>query len=270
MQFHPADERKFLIKLTHRRSISASCLHTHHDKMIRLHPTAISLTMPEVKELENRRRYRRYLQREENPTSEATVHRKTSSNLDQPHQAEPWRALSISCNRISPYPSLTEIQSSPTLPTSLHRTHDRQIDIVEDDSAEHVAREDGERSETAGLVAASPDTPSSVGRYLSMRPRRRPLFSNSTGDESLDQRATSESSLPTSDLTDGMRSSVGTRPRNLSEATPPELATEPVRAPRARVFTPGTPGLAAPPLPPPFSETPRRASQERTFTLVGE
>lgn len=252
MQFQPVDQtNKYLVTFNHRGSISAGCFtSSHHGNMIRLHPTAISLTMPEVKELENRRRYRRYLQREENSTSEATVHRKTSSSLDQPPQTEPWTALSVSYNREAPcYPSLSKIPSPPTLSVPLRPTHDKQAD--------------GECSETLELAATSPDTPSSVGRYLSMRPRRHPLFSSPADNESLDQEATSESSLPTSDVVD-------TRSRNSSETTPPEPTLEPARAPRSTVFTAGTPGLAAPSLPPPFSQTPRRTSQERTFTLVSE
>lgn len=212
--------------------------------MIRLHPTVISLTMPEVKELENRRRYRRYLQRQENPTSEATVHRKTSSSLEQPDQPEPRRALSISCNGESPCPPLNIAHAPPTLPALAGRDDGRQADVVEDEECDPIAQEDGECSESSRTVATSPIPSSSAGRYLSMRPRRHRLFRGPGDNDSPGQEATSESSLPTSDLIDGIRLFIDPCLHNSSEASP-----------------------ACPPL---FPESPRCASQERTFTLVSK
>lgn len=224
--------------------------------MIRLHPTAISLTMPEVKELENRRRYRRYLQREENPTSEATVHRKTSSSLDQPGQSEPQRALSASCNG----------ESCFTLPILLRHAKGRQTPRKRDEECGSIAQEEGEYSDAAGATAVSHEPPSSVGRYLSMRPRRHPLFGHHTDAEGSDQEAIPESSLPTGDSLGGVESIKNPHLRNLSDATAAE--PEPASTPGSILITSDRQPEIAPSLLSPFSQTPHRASPERKLTLV--
>ncbi|KUI67270.1 hypothetical protein VM1G_03193 [Cytospora mali] len=142
--------------------------------------------MSEVKDLETRRRYRRYLQREENPTSEETVQRK-SSPVSEPRG--PRRTLMSSQNR--------ESSSSPN-PSGVDPLPSSPLERIVDNHAE-----DGEPTPTAphqglGLTLVEPeplasldsfdspsplDSPSSTGRYLSARPRRPRLFQSSSDSD---------------------------------------------------------------------------------------
>lgn len=249
--------------------------------MIRLPPTAITLTMSEVKELENRRRYRRYLQREENPTSEETVQRKHSPSFDSLEPPTHRRALSSSQNgeRTSPSPAITEPADtepmhSPVLPTL-------PSDFVDPDGEDtltptvHPRDTDLMASDNEPLT--SPGTPSSLGRYLSGRPRRRPqVFPGSSDGGLVSGVATALATPSRLDDADGdtnifsemIRQAV--LDRTSSELVETSTATRPEQVrdretsalPRARADT------RLPSLPPPFSQSPRRASAEKTFTLV--
>lgn len=237
--------------------------------MIRLRPSVISLTMPEVKELENRRRYRRYLQREENPTSEATVHRKTSFSLEQLDRPDSRRALSISCNGETPSTALN-VDQPPPLPILLRHMNSKQARHVEGEGGGSITREGRKSSDIADVVAISSGTHSSIGTYLSMRPRRYRLSGSSADNEGPDQEATLKSSLPSSDLTAGLKFLSDPHSRHSFEEGPVELEHEPVRASGPRAFTSETLGVLAPSIPPLFSEVTPRPSQERTFSLVSE
>lgn len=223
--------------------------------MIHLQPTVISLTMSEVKDLETRRRYRKYLQREENPTSEETVQRRSSPALES---KEPPRMLGSSQNRDSSSSPITA--SVDPLPSS---PLERIIDELDGST------EDAEPSPTTlpldvGLAVAEPeprislgpldspsllDLPSSAGRYLSARPRRPRL---------------SQSSLNGDKPTESVRTLANLFEQRLSIRTAREqedtIGSETAAGARCR------PAASMPSLPPPFSQRTRRVSVERTWT----
>lgn len=229
--------------------------------MIRLHPTVITLTMSEVKDLENRRRYRRYLHRHKNPASEETVQRKTSPSFELP--AEPTRALSASQNWKSSSPNPTHAE--PTLPSA--------VQSLSGDHAEEEGFSPSAQRRGPYLLASdaepltSPETPSSSGLYLSMRPRRPRMLPTSSDGASLDVAPTTEvpsrAEEPAQDATifrELYRQSLSSR----AAGTPEDVATpEPKMTSRHRLAG----RLPSPP--PPFSLSPRRASEETTFNLVG-
>ncbi|KUI58030.1 hypothetical protein VP1G_05327 [Cytospora mali] len=214
--------------------------------MIHLQPTVISLTMSEVKDLETRRRYRRYLQREENPTSEETVQRKSSPILEP---RGPRRTVMFSQNRESSSspnpPGVDPLPSSP-----LERIVDNH---AEDDEPTPNAPHHGleltliEPEPLASLDSfdsPSPlDSPSSTGRYLSARPRRPRLFQSPSNSD---------------------------KPNDVvvSYASPFEQHPSPPSAndPEATASIRHHPSVSMPSLPPPFSQKPRRISAERTWT----
>ncbi|ROW10711.1 hypothetical protein VPNG_05149 [Cytospora leucostoma] len=221
--------------------------------MIHLQPTVISLTMSEVKDLETRRRYRKYLQREENPTSEETVQRRSSPALES---KEPPRMSGSSQNReVSSSPITASVDPLPSSPL------ERIIDEL-DGSTEDAEHSPTTLSLDVGLAVAEPEPrisldsldspsllnlPSSAG--LSARPRRP---------------RQSQSSLNGDRPTESVKALASLFEQRLSIRTAREqedtIGSEMAASSRCR------PAASMPSLPPPFSQRTRRVSVERTWT----
>lgn len=242
--------------------------------MIRLQPTGIMLTMSEVKELENRRRYRRYLQRQENPTSEETVQRKHSPSLDMPEAELQRIALSSSHNGERPSTNLASADpvASPALPILISST---VAPGVEATNTPNGPRLDADLMASDAEPLTSPDTPSSLGRYLSMRPRRPRLVPNSSDGAANDVTPTPDTPSRSEDTaTDmnifsemyrqGLLEGPFAEPGRKTTAAHAEVSRgmELRDVPQARAAT----GL--PCLPLPVSHSLRQDSRDRTFTLV--
>lgn len=240
-------------------------LHALLHNMIRLQATVISLTMSEVKDFENRRRYRRYLQRQENLSSEETVKRKTSPSLELPEHQEPRRILSASQKGESSAPN-----STPTLsmePASLLGFTSGIFDRAEhEDLAPTYDHQCSSHMASDTELVTLPDTLPSPGQFLSMRPRRPRLAPSSSGNNTPVSTPAAESQeLPwqSEELTaDGnifaghfKRGLLGKAAEDPEDASPQDTIARPV--------------MRLPALPPPFSRTSRRTSRDKSFTLVG-
>lgn len=247
--------------------------------MIRLQPTTIILTMSEVKELENRRRYRRYLHREENPTSEETVQRKHSPSLDSLGPPPQRRALSSSQNgeRTSPSPAAVEpTESTASVPSPVVPS-----DLIDPDG--EVTLTPTARLSDANLMTSDAEpltssaTPSSLGRYLSRHSRRRPQILPSSSDGGLASgvdTAPDTPSRPDQAVGDPNIFSEMYQQAWLDRNPPDSSRSSPAAGPKqagnteARASQPAQTDTRLPSLPPPFSQSPRQASGERDFVLV--
>lgn len=240
-------------------------VHALPSNMIRLQATVISLTMSEVKELENRRRYRRYLQRQENLNSEETVKRKTSPSLTLPEHQEAQRVLSTSQNGES-----SSTKSTPTLPlesTSLLGFSDERVDHAEheDPVPTYDHQEPSHVASDTGLVTF-PNTLPSPGQFLSMRPRRPRLAPNSSSNNTPVSTAAAEPPerpLRSEELTADGSIFAGSIGRGLLEQPAEGTGDESPQDTSAR------PVSRLPLLLSPFSRTSHRTSGDKSFTLVG-
>lgn len=244
----------------------------HTSIMIRLPPTPITLAISEIKELENRRRYRRYLQRQENPTSEETVQRKHSPSLEVFDQELQQRPLSSSQNgdRHIQNHGLMEPAESPQLPI-----------LVRDNTAS-----DGEAMGTpsrlqADLMAsdAEPQTSPeslSMGVYLPVSAWKPQTVAHSPKDAAAETVFTPDLLSRPKDMATGRDIFSEAYRQSLLEGmrTGPEKMATTVQAVESRdQELRATHEVRAvtrlpPPLSSPLSHSPPRISQGRTITLV--
>lgn len=240
--------------------------------MIRLQPTPITLVISEIKELENRRRYRRYLQRQENPNSEETVQRKHSPSLEVFDQEPQRRALFSSQNgdRLAQNPGMMEPVESPQLPI-----------LIRDNTAS-----DGEAMNTpsrlqADLMAsdAEPQTSPeslSMGVYLPMSPWKPRIVAHPRKDAAAKTVPTPDMLSRPMDMAKGRDIFSETYRQSLLEgmrAVPERMATTVQAAESRDQELRATHQVRAvtrlpPPLSSPLSHSPPRISQGRTITLV--
>lgn len=241
--------------------------------MIRLQPTPITLALSEIKELENRRRYRRYLQRQENPTSEETVQRKHSPSLEAFDQQAQQRALLSSQNGegVTQNLGLMKPAESPQLPILI-----RDITAADGEGMNTPSRLQADLMASDVESQTSPEPVSSPSVYVPMslrKPRLVPRLSRNIAAETVpspDMLSWSKdmatgrdlfSEVYRQSLLDGMR------------AIPDEMAaTLPAAESRDHELR-DAPQIGAvtklpPPLPASLSRSPPRISQGRTTTLV--
>lgn len=240
--------------------------------MIRLQPTVVSLTMSEVKELENRRRYRRYLQREENPTSEETVKRKTSPSLDTTEPQEPRKALCASQNGEST--ASNQNSAEHVVVASLRGLPRDHVDRAEEDESTLTT----DWQESARVASdmerlTSTDSIFSPDEFPPMRSQRPRLTPNSSA-------GSTPAPTPVADILLRSEEPAGhgsvrseMYKRGLSGGTI-EALEEPASPYETSVRESKTASrpqaIARPPsLPSPFSKSSHRASVDKSFTLVG-
>lgn len=239
--------------------------------MIRLQPTPITLAISEIKELENRRRYRRYLQRQENPNSEETVQRKHSPSLEILDQEPQQRPLSSSQNgeRLTQSPGLMDPVESPQLPI-----------LIRDNTASNGEATNTPSRLQADLVASDAEaqtSPESLSMgYLPISAWKPRIVAHSPTNAAAETVSTPDMlSQPRDMATDrdvisemyGQSLLEGMRAVPESMATTVQAAESRDQELRATHQVHAVTRLP-PPLSSPLSHSPPRISQGRTITLV--
>lgn len=243
--------------------------------MLRLQATPISLAMSEVKELENRRRYRRYLRRQENPTSEATVHRKSSPSTELLAVPMPGARRTLSASQNGDAPINNSAHSEPVVAsTTGSRLEGSQEDPDIDDDLTPTAPRDTKPS----LAETSLESPTAfsglpvlIGQHFSTRPRRPKMSHNSTGGQALEAVLSNETPSRVQQPAEDRVSFMDTNRQGFLNGLTGQQdtitydhtsATQPSTASRSRT------NARLPSLPLPSSQNLRRASGEKLFSLV--